>query len=100
MMISPTKAESDQLVDNEADAVEARDRASSVNYLQLTLPLSLTVGCAVCGAPFEISRRRGRPERFCSDACRGMQHRQQKAKWGKNNSVVRRRSADEASETT
>jgi hypothetical protein len=93
-MMHKNKIESDQLVDDNGCTPAAPDGASRPNCLQqLSLPLSLSIACAVCGNPFEISRRRGRPERFCSDACRGMQHRQQKAEWGKLNSVTSRRLA-------
>lgn len=54
----------------------------NLNYLpQLILPLRQPASCVVCGAPFEIVRQRGRPEKFCSDACRATQHHTQKITW-------------------
>jgi hypothetical protein len=51
-------------------------------YLQALLPLGIKCRCAVCDAPFEILPGRGRPQRFCGDACRRLQIKKQKAAWG------------------
>jgi len=100
-MMGPHKTESGQSVSDDAGVRLANDDLGASNYLhQLSLPLLQSIACAVCGKPFEISRRRGRPERFCGDVCRGTQHRKQKADWGKANSIARRRPTDEASENT
>jgi endogenous inhibitor of DNA gyrase (YacG/DUF329 family) len=48
---------------------------------QLSMLLVQSARCAVCGEPFEITRRRGRPQLFCSAACRRIQHRAQIASW-------------------
>lgn len=74
--------ESDQQV-RPAPAPAAREPAPSfpINLQQLVLPLPQPVACVVCGAPFEIVRERGRPQKFCSDDCRAAQHVKQKNAW-------------------
>jgi hypothetical protein len=54
---------------------------AATNNLQARLPLQFAVRCEVCDAPFEIERRKGRPQKFCSDVCRQAQLSAQKAEW-------------------
>jgi hypothetical protein len=98
-MMLKNEIESDQSVSGGArDDGASAAQEQSVYLHQLSLPLSQSVACVVCGKPFQISRRRGRPQRFCSDACRQVQHRQQKADWSKSNWAASRRSPGEAAE--
>lgn len=62
-------------------AAEALDRTNK--FPQLSLPLAQSSACDVCGRPFEVVRRRGRPQRFCSDACRAAQLKAQKSDWSR-----------------
>ncbi|MBR0803589.1 hypothetical protein JQ636_08580 [Bradyrhizobium japonicum] len=64
-------------------AIEGLDRANK--FSQLSLPLSQTSACDVCGKPFEVVRRRGRPARFCSDPCRIAQAKAQRSDWSRVN---------------
>lgn len=74
--------ESDQgVTPSSAPAVCERPGKSTINLQQLNLPLPQPVACVVCGAPFEIVRQRGRPQKFCSDDCRAAQHVKQKNAW-------------------
>jgi predicted nucleic acid-binding Zn ribbon protein len=62
--------------------MHARSKSpSDAIYLQLALPLFGSASCVVCGAPFAIERRRGRPAKFCSDPCREAQLKAQKRAW-------------------
>ena len=68
------------------------EKRSKLNHLrfqegprQFLLPIVQATRCAVCGTPFEVRRRRGRPERFCSEPCRRVEHQGQKSDWGHKN---------------
>jgi hypothetical protein len=95
-MTKRNEIQSDQLLGADASTSAASVGVGEQNYLhQLSLPLTQSITCVVCGKPFEISRRRGRPEQFCGDPCRRGQHRQQKSDWSK---AAARRAANEASD--
>src|SRR5689334_444077 len=49
------------------------------------LDLSVPRKCAICGAIFEVEKRAGRPERFCSDACRKASATAQQRSWKQHN---------------
>lgn len=55
---------------------------------QLSLLLAQPVRCVVCDAPFEITRRRGRPQLFCSPVCRRIQHRAQIESWAQKQKAI------------
>ena len=85
-MIAQKSRESDQCLTGDArtsTAVEAIDRTNK--FPQLSLPLAQSTSCDVCGKPFEIVRRRGRPQRFCSDPCRVAQAKAQRSDWSRVN---------------
>lgn len=78
--------ESDQRLTGDARAsaaIEGLDRTNK--FSQLSLPISQTSACDVCGKPFEVVRRRGRPQRFCSDTCRTAQAKAQRSDWSRVN---------------
>jgi predicted nucleic acid-binding Zn ribbon protein len=98
-MTVQNEGESGQTVSDQTADDLISDGLAPPNYLhQLSLPLSQSTACSVCGTPFEILRRRGRPQQFCSDACRDKQLRQQKARWSAANWKTVRRGPAEASE--
>jgi hypothetical protein len=74
-------SESEQQLSGGTEKKALNEGRAVPNYLQLALPLSQTVACVVCGKPFEVRRRRGRPQKFCSDACRDGQRLRQQAEW-------------------
>lgn len=97
-MVALKMDESDQPLAKPDDEKSADASAPEAIYLhQLSLPLSQSVACSVCGKLFEISRQRGRPQRFCGNDCRQSQHRQQKADWSKANWLANRGTAGKAS---
>ncbi|TQF31717.1 hypothetical protein [Bradyrhizobium sp. UNPA324] len=68
-----------------SDAARPAALEAALNSRQLSLPLSQSSACDVCGTPFEIVRRRGRPQRFCSDPCRIAQAKAQRSDWSRVN---------------
>ena len=96
MTRSAMVGESDQAVSGDGEIKPHSKRPPPTNILpQLNLPLAQSVACAICGAPFEVVRRRGRPERFCGDECRGVEHRRQKAKWSREHASGKKSTADQ-----
>jgi hypothetical protein len=61
-----------------------------VTTRQLALSLVQSAACQVCSAPFEVTRRRGRPQLFCSDPCRRVQQQQQMLDWSRKQGRVPR----------
>jgi hypothetical protein len=84
-MTDQKSRESDQCLTGDAPRSTAKTPPGASNILQASLPIAQTVACDVCGAPFEILRRRGRPQRFCSDPCRVAQLTAQKRAWSRSN---------------
>lgn len=78
-MIFPRSSESFQGVSCRTGGGAPVETANK--FSQLVLPLPQPVACVVCSNPFEIVRQRGRPQKFCSAACRAAQHKQQKLNW-------------------
>lgn len=85
-MTAQKSRESDQCLtgdDQTSTAIEGLDRP--IKFPQLSLPLAQSTSCDVCGKPFEIVRRRGRPQRFCSAPCRVAQAKAQRSDWSRVN---------------
>lgn len=78
--------ESNHRVSSGASSDRPNIGADESNILrQLSLPIVQATTCIVCGAPFEIRRRRGRPQAFCDDVCRATQLKTQKSDWSQKN---------------
>jgi len=85
-MTAQKSPESDQCLTGDAQAPPALKGLDRTNkFPQLSLPLAQSTSCDVCGKPFEIVRRRGRPQRFCSDPCRIAQAKSQRSDWSRLN---------------
>jgi hypothetical protein len=52
--------------------------------LELLAP-EIARSCDICGAGFVDVKRRGRPQKFCSDGCRIEARDRQKAAWNRRN---------------
>ncbi|UPJ72791.1 hypothetical protein [Bradyrhizobium sp. 187] len=89
-MTAQKRCETDQGLTGDAQtstSIEGLDRTNK--FPQLSLPLAQSTSCDVCGKPFEIVRRRGRPQRFCSDPCRTAQAKAQRSDWSRLNWALR-----------
>lgn len=85
-MTAKKSSESDQCLTDDASRLSASEPADpTIKLQQLSLQLAQGAACDVCGKPFEIIRRRGRPQRFCGDACRAAQLTAQKRGWSRGN---------------